>query len=596
MFEIKAKEALGRIGKIYTKSGVIETPYFFPVVNPNLEVIPVKDFKKEFKVEGLITNSYIIWRNPETRDLALKKGIHEFLRFKGVVMTDSGAFQLYSYGDIEVSNEEIVKFQERIGSDVAVILDVPVFDERMKVLKGIKETVSRAEELKKIKLAKDVLWVGPIHGSIYPDLVKYSCKEMSKFDFDIYAIGTVVPSLENYDFHQILDCQVIPAKRNLPINKPVHLFGAGHPIFFAFAVAFGCDLFDSASYALYAKAHRYMTMQGTRKLEELPYLPCSCPVCSKYTVNELLELPEEKKVRRVAEHNLWVILQEIKTIKVAIKEGNLLNLIQERARIHPKLLYCLNLFKKYKRYIEKYDPVAKERMFIYSGRESLHRPEVYRAKKRIKERVSTLHVVQFPPFGQVPSALTETYPFNLAFKPEEGEAKIRREEGRNLTEKGKLRDVEKIKAIIDYQYGRGVGGKVFGGNIFIEKSKRTGRIRRVYDGNTLLGTLVPGKGLFVLKGDGVKRLFQALPKGKYSVIVQEEAIPFLRKNRSLFAKFIIECDDEIRAGDEVLLLNKKNKLIGYGKTLLNCEEMKKFTRGVAVKVREVFSEEEGKNE
>ncbi len=591
MFEVKAKEGLGRIGLLKTKSGSIETPCLMPVINPNIEVISSRDLQERFKVDLLITNAYIIWKKPDLREKALKKGVHGLLGVNIPVMTDSGAYQLYSYGDIEVSNRDIVFFQRDIESDIAVILDVPVYGGREETLKAVKETIKRAKEFSEMNISSGTLWVGPIQGGSFPDLIKFSCREMTRFPFDIYAIGTVVPFLESYEFRKIIERQVIPVKLEIPINKPIHLFGAGHPIFFAFSVAFGCDIFDSAAYSLYAKQHRYMTLIGTRKIENLSYLPCSCPICSQIELKELVEMPEEEKVKKIAEHNLWVSLQEIKTIKQAIKEGSLLNLLQERARCHPKLYECLSLIEKYSDLLEKYDPVVKGRTFIYSGRESFFRPELIRARKRLKERVLPAEGEIVYPFGLVPSSLRETYPFNMACKVPEDPClleKLKEDFSDYRLERGGRNSLEKIREILDYQYGKGVGRKIFDLNVKIEFSKKTGRVRRIYRGDELIATLVPGRGLFVLKGEGVKRLFRSLPRGKYCIVAKDEAIQFLKKGRSLFAKFVLDCDHEIRAAEEVFIVNKEWNLVGYGRALMSCEEMKFFRRGAAVKVREVF--------
>jgi len=58
----------------------------------------------------------------------------------------------------------------------------------------------------------------------------------------------------------------------------------------ALAVAAGCDLFDSAAYALMARDGRYLTVSGTEHLEDMEYFPCSCPVCAEYTPAELREM------------------------------------------------------------------------------------------------------------------------------------------------------------------------------------------------------------------------------------------------------------------------------------------------------------------
>ena len=63
--------------------------------------------------------------------------------------------------------------------------------------------------------------------------------------------------MEDYDF-RLLAKMILTAKDIIP-NKPLHLFGAGHPLAISIAVALGCDTFDSASYILYARDNRYIT-------------------------------------------------------------------------------------------------------------------------------------------------------------------------------------------------------------------------------------------------------------------------------------------------------------------------------------------------
>ena len=53
------------------------------------------------------------------------EGLHKFLDFDGAIMTDSGAYQILVYGEVEVSQKEIVAYQEGIGSDIATMLDIP---------------------------------------------------------------------------------------------------------------------------------------------------------------------------------------------------------------------------------------------------------------------------------------------------------------------------------------------------------------------------------------------------------------------------------------------------------------------------------------
>ncbi len=95
----------------------------------------------------------------------------------------------------------------------------------------------------------------------------------------MFPLGAVVPLMNEYRYADLADV-VAACKRGLGEVGPVHLFGAGHPMMFAMAAALGCDLFDSAAYALYARDDRYLTVQGTELLDELSYFPCHCPVCT----------------------------------------------------------------------------------------------------------------------------------------------------------------------------------------------------------------------------------------------------------------------------------------------------------------------------
>jgi 7-cyano-7-deazaguanine tRNA-ribosyltransferase len=386
-FEVKEKDLLARIGKIKTKSGTIETPLLFPVINPAVQPIAPRKIKEVFRFEALITNAYILKKRFQNQPT--KKGLHKFLDYDGVIMTDSGAYQILVYGDIETSPEEIVAYQERINTDIATILDWPTGWKVTKAYaeKTVNETLKRAKELFKIKTRNDILWVGPVQGGKHLDLVAKSAVEMGKLPFQIYALGSPTEVMENYRFDVLVD-MILAAKMKLPIEKPLHLFGAGHPFMFSLAVALGCDLFDSAAYAIYARENRYMTETGTSRLNELDYFPCSCLKCSKTTPKEVLEMPQKEKQTFLAEHNLYMCSSELKRIKQAIKDGRLWEHLELRAHGHPALLQALKRLKKYENFIEKHSPIAKKSGLFFFDFIGLTRPEVVRYTNRIRERYS----------------------------------------------------------------------------------------------------------------------------------------------------------------------------------------------------------------
>jgi len=386
-FETKEKDLLGRIGKLKTKSAVIETPLLFPVINPSIQPIPPRRLKEVFGVQAVITNSYIIKKRYDNKPLEL--GIHKFLDYDGAVMTDSGAYQILVYGDIDVSQKDIVAYQEGIGSDIATILDIPtgwkVTKEQAKIT--VVETLRRAKAFFKQKTRDDILWVGPVQGGRHLDLVASSAVEMGKLPFQIHALGSPTEVMENYRYDVLVD-MILTAKKGIPIERPMHLFGAGHPSMFALAVSLGCDLFDSAAYALYARENRYMTENGTWRLNELDYFPCSCPKCSS-TIPKSLEkvTPKEREVF-LAEHNLYVCLAELRRIKQAIRDGRLWEHTEMRLHAHPALLSALKCFRNHAEFLEKFNPTVKSSGFFYFDSVGLVRPEITHYRKRLSERYS----------------------------------------------------------------------------------------------------------------------------------------------------------------------------------------------------------------
>ena len=384
-FEIKDADLLARIGKIKTKSGTIETPLLFPVINPVVQPVVPRKICEDFGFEALITNAYILKKHFQSQPI--EEGLHKFLDYDGVVMTDSGAYQILVYGDVEISPTEIAEYQERVDTDIATILDWPTGwkASRAYAEKTVNETLRRARELFTVKTRDDILWVGPVQGGQYLDLIAKSAKEMGKLPFQIYALGSPTEVMENYRFDVLVN-MIMTAKMNLPIEKPIHLFGAGHPFMFSLAVALGCDLFDSAAYAIYARENRYMTETGTSRLNELDYFPCPCPKCSKKTPKEALEMSQKEKQAFLAEHNLYVCISELKRIKQAIKDGRLWEHLELRVHGHPALLHALKNLKKYEDFVERHSPITKKSGLFFFDSVGLVRPEVVRHRKRLIER------------------------------------------------------------------------------------------------------------------------------------------------------------------------------------------------------------------
>lgn len=389
-FEVKDKDLAGRIGKLNLRSGIVETPAFFPVVHPfkQSEDLPIEKVV-EAGFRQVITNAYIIKR--KLGGSAAK--VHEVLGFNGVVMTDSGAYQILVYGGEKVSIDplEIAEYEEVLEPDIAVIVDIPTPDTATKE----EAEASAMETLRRAYLSLDIVrrssskitWVLPVQGGVHTDILKWSAEESRKLSefYGMYAVGSPVKALEKYDFRKVVD-MVYTVKSVVPSDKPVHLFGGGHPLLIPIAVALGVDTFDSASYILYAKDERYIYEHGTRKLSSLSYFPCNCPICRKYEPKDLLEMGRNDRVRLIAEHNLNAIARTIREVKEAIKEGRLWELLERYAASHPSARDAFGRVIKYIHWIEKLDSRFRGsgRGIFLTSSTSYYRPELVRHREFLR--------------------------------------------------------------------------------------------------------------------------------------------------------------------------------------------------------------------
>lgn len=647
MFELKERDGLARICELTTRHGRVTTPALLPVVNPNYLTITPAEMRDRFGVQVLITNSYIIRNKEELRERALRSGVHSVLGFDGTVMTDSGTFQDYVYGSRQIDPIEIVKFQADIGSDIGTILDIfsePGFT-REEAAEAVDVTVERAKAATEVR--GDMLLAGPVQGGLYGDLRQRCAKDLSALDIQIHPIGGVVPLLESYRYRDLVSV-IAESKKGLDPSRPVHLFGAGHPMVFPLAVLLGCDMFDSASYAKYAREDRMMFSTGTRFLGDLHTLACHCPMCSRTSVEELKKLSREERTKKLAEHNLYTCLHEINVVKNAIHEGSIWELAEMRARAHPMLLEALKALREHKEYLERFEPASRRAAFFYCGPESYDRPTIARYQERYfsryrkpKTRVlvgfeeaakpysrtyreaieavtkhvdASFMVASF--FGPAPIELDEYYPIAQSVIPKEVDAEVKEKrlevmerhahghgyplalmwEGESTLEflqdmvpgpPGTFDlDMLRCRAVLDMQFGKGAGDILEGKRVELIKSQRTGKIRNVIIDGAHALSMRASDGRFTLKLEGARLLMQALPPPSMRVMVEDEPAEFAKKGNNVFAKFVTECDPEIRPGDDVIVVNTKEELAAVGRALMNREEMLAFKRGVAVRVKD----------
>jgi 7-cyano-7-deazaguanine tRNA-ribosyltransferase len=654
-FDILDRAAAGRLGKFTTPHGPVTTPTLMPVINPNLQLFTARQMRETFGAEMVITNSYVIHKHDALREKALKSGVHSVLDWDGALMTDSGTFQMYVYGDVQVGPEEIVQFQRDIGVDVATCLDLFVTPDmtRPQAEQAVATTLERTKAA--VPHKGKALLNATVQGGVHLDLRKACAHAYRDLDVDYHTIGGVVPVMERQMYPELVD-MILWSQQALRKDRPVHLFGAGHPLVFPLATALGCDLFDSSSYAKYAKDGRMMFDWGTARLDEMAELPCSCPPCSKHGAAGLKQLPPKEREVALAAHNLHVSFADLRRIRVAIREGSLWELVEQRAACHPLLAAATRKLgdPAYAKWLEAREPVSHTRALRYTG-SLTHRRPIF---TRIRERLQTRIVAQGRPteilldsdwatkgeerlelgmhkepdnkpygdklgtldpdmdhcvvsaLGPVPLGLDEAYPFAQSVLP--------RLEGLDRGHMGWVGETKdlflaahdfvpaipgpggqhgavdrarlQVVRTLDWQFGAGAGAALTTGDLRLEHSPATGKLRTVHlDGEHIL-SLRAHDGFFTLKLAGARLLHAALPSPANRVVVADDSVPFNRAGKSVFAQFVRSCDEALRPFDEVLVVDEADGLVAVGQCLMVAEEMADFRRGMAVKVREGMPE------
>src|SRR2546426_1074361 len=557
MFEVRERDGLARIGVLETAHGRVATPTLAPVVNPNRPIIPPRDLATRFGAQILITNAYILGKSP-SRDAIVRVGIHQFLGFPGVVMTDSGAFQSHVYGDVDVTNAEVMAFQKAIHADFGTMLDVfsePGHDHN-RAAKDVDETLRRAQEA--VSLRGEMALVGAVQGGLHADLRERCASSVSALDVAVCAIGGVVPLLEAYRFRDLVRV-IIAAKKGLDPSKPVHLFGAGHPLVFPLAALLGCDLFDSASYAKYARDGRMLLPDGTRRASEVRESGCLCPVC---TTHPMEKIAAEETL--LAEHNLHACFGAIREVRQAIVDGDLRGLAERRARAHPELLDALRELRRHNEFLGEFE-------------------QVWPLCQTIVPEALDLEALEAAEVFFREWAAGAGFSFGLLWEGVATLDELRtRAPGARTVDWSALR----IRATADFQFGRGAAEALLNGTVSYVISKNTGKIRSVRVNGEHVLSLRAEDGLFTLKAAGARRLSNAFSAPTLRIVVEEDAVPFHREGKNVFAKFVRDADPEIRPGDEALVVSPDDELCAVAQATMNRREMLAFKRGLAAHVRE----------
>lgn len=272
MFRIikKSKISHARLGIVKTPHGRLKTPGFLPDATRGVVKNLSAGELANLGLDGLVANTLHLSLRPGAGLIKRAKGLHHFINWPGVILTDSGGYQIYSLihknagggkisdasaifkspldgSTIKLTPKESIKIQFDLGADLMVCLDdCPPNDyDNAKLSKSVKRTIKWALRCKreyqklKVKYKKPLLFA-VIQGGNNPDLREQCAKELIKIGFDGFGFGARHLN-EVGDFSEKILRQTAAL---IPENKIRFGLGIGRPEDIVRAVKLGWDLFD----------------------------------------------------------------------------------------------------------------------------------------------------------------------------------------------------------------------------------------------------------------------------------------------------------------------------------------------------------------
>jgi len=358
-FDLQAKDGNARAGVFHTRKGSVQTPLFFCVATRAAIKAGVStDDLKELGCEFVLSNTYHLALRPGPELLEKVGGLHNFMKWDGPIITDSGGFQVFSLkrkkitdegvtfrshidgSKLYVDAEESMRIQHAIGSDVIMAFDEcpPNVPKWHKIRRAVERTTAWARRCldyhwskfdKNLPPTERPQLFGIVQGGCYKDLRERSAEEITAMEFDGFAMGGLAVGEPPEEMYKTLT-EIVP---KLPEDKPHYLMGVGTPTDILEAIERGIDMFDCVLPMRNARHGTVYTSTGKVKItnatmrEDTGVLDenCTCKACAGgYTrayLHHLMRVDEFLAKRLLTIHNLHFYQWLVKTAREKIVAG-----------------------------------------------------------------------------------------------------------------------------------------------------------------------------------------------------------------------------------------------------------------------------------
>lgn len=354
-FRVLARDGAtaARTGEIQTSHGRIETPVFMPVGTQATVKTLTPDDLRSIDAQIILGNTYHLYLRPGSDLIARLGALHGFMAWDRPILTDSGGFQVFSLGHLRTLDEagatfrshldgsphlftpeNVVKIQEELGSDIAMVLDectpYPASEDEARI--SFQRTTRWARRARSAHRRQDQAQFGIVQGGMYPQLRRESAAQLIEIDFPGYGIGGLSVGEPKPLFYEMLAVSAAA----LPAWKPRYLMGVGAPEDLFEAVLHGVDMFDCVlqtrlgrNGALFTRKGRINIKNSRFREDSRPIDPtCDCYACRTFTLAYLHHLfrAEELLAYRLASlHNLRWTIRLVQEMRKHIHAGSFAN-------------------------------------------------------------------------------------------------------------------------------------------------------------------------------------------------------------------------------------------------------------------------------
>ena len=345
-----ATEGQARAGVLSTAHGEVPTPAFMAVGTRGTVKGLDPDVLRELGASIVLANTYHLHLRPGEETVEALGGLHRFMAWGGPILTDSGGFQVFSLRDtilaldddgvslrsiydgrtVRLTPERVAEVQRRLGSDVAMCLDIclPAGADRAELERAVELTTAWARRQLPVPRAVGQLLFGITQGGTDHELRRRSIEDVTSLGFDGYALG----GLSVGEDRAVMFDAVSWSAPLLPAGRPRYFMGIGDPEGILEVIERGIDMFDCVLPTRLGRAGAALTWEGRLNLKNARFAcdgepldpDCLCPACSRFSRAYLRHLVNQRELLGLillSLHNVRFLLDLTAGARAAIERG-----------------------------------------------------------------------------------------------------------------------------------------------------------------------------------------------------------------------------------------------------------------------------------